>query len=390
MRPALANVVNMLASRRRPDRRRRYAPLVLVPALALVLALLVTVQSSGKSTVSAALPTRPGKHAVVAVGARPAVQSKRLYWGAWIGYQFTGQQPPWDMTAVTKFARLVGKGLSVIHFSSPFADCRSGRCIPYDFPTRAFDNVRSYGAIPFFSWGSDALPIIKKRAPRYALRTIIAGKHDRYIRAFAIAAKNWGHPFFLEYDWEMNGTWFPWSEGVNGNRTGEFVRAWRHVHDIFTSVGATNVTWVWCPNADPGGVFAPLYLLYPGSSYVDWTCIDAYNWNTPWSSFDFMFHGTYNVVSRIAPTKPMVVGEIASTERGGSKATWITDLLTQLPVRYPRVRGVVWFEKYDNGMDWPIETSKAARGAFARAIASPLYVSNVFGALPDGRIRPPS
>ncbi len=35
--------------------------------------------------------------------------------------------------------------------------------------------------------------------------------------------------------------------GVNGDQPGEFVAAWRHVHDIFTSVGATNATWVWCP-----------------------------------------------------------------------------------------------------------------------------------------------
>src|SRR5947209_20516930 len=153
MRPTLATLVNMLASSGRPVRRRRYAPQVLVAALALVLALLVTMPSSGKSSVSAASPARPGKHGVVAAGARPAVQSKRIYWGAWIGNQFTGQQPPWDMRAVMKFERLVGKGLSVIHFSSPFADCRSGRCTPYDFPTRAFDNVRSYGAIPFFRWG---------------------------------------------------------------------------------------------------------------------------------------------------------------------------------------------------------------------------------------------
>ena len=50
----------------------------------------------------------------------------------------------------------------------------------------------------------------------------------------------------------MNGNWFAWMEGVNGNQPGEYVAAWRHVHDIFTAVGATNVSWVWCPNVDPG------------------------------------------------------------------------------------------------------------------------------------------
>ena len=31
----------------------------------------------------------------------------------------------------------------------------------------------------------------------------------------------------------MNGWWWPWSEQLNGNNPGEFVAAWRHVHDIF-------------------------------------------------------------------------------------------------------------------------------------------------------------
>jgi hypothetical protein len=390
MRPALGNLVTVLTTRGRPRQR---APLVLVTGLVLGLAFLLAMQSAGARArapgAAGARTIRADKSGVVAGAARAAAGSKRVYWGAWIGNQFTGVEAPWDMNAVAKFTRLTGKRLSLIHFSSPFADCRSRRCVPYIFPTQAFSRVRSYGAIPFFSWGSIAKPI-RKTASRYALRTIVAGKHDAYIRAWAIGARNWGHPFFLQYDWEMNGSWYPWSEGVNGNRPGEFVRAWRHVHDIFTKVGATNVTWVWCPNADPGGVFSPLYPLYPGRSYVDWTCINVYNRNKPWLTFDTLFRSTYSLVSRIAPTKPIAIGEIGSTEKGGSKAGWITDVLTQLPVRYPLVRAFLWFEKYDSGYDWPIETSKSSTRAFARGIASPLYASNVFDALPAGRIRPPS
>ena len=59
-----------------------------------------------------------------------------------------------------------------------------------------------------------------------------------------------GHPFFLRWGHEMNSDRFPWSEDANGNRRGEFVQAWRHIHDIFTSVGASNVSWVWCPNVE--------------------------------------------------------------------------------------------------------------------------------------------
>ena len=39
----------------------------------------------------------------------------------------------------------------------------------------------------------------------------------------------------------MNGNWFPWSETRNGNSSGEYVAAWRHVRDIFRAEGVTNV-----------------------------------------------------------------------------------------------------------------------------------------------------
>ena len=93
--------------------------------------------------------------------------------------------------------------------------------------------MRQYGAIPFFSWASQSTPSTKSE-PNFQLSDVIAGTYDGYIRDFAEGARDWGHPFFLRFNFEMNGDWFPWSEGVNGNQSGEYVAAWRHVHDIFT------------------------------------------------------------------------------------------------------------------------------------------------------------
>ena len=173
----------------------------------------------------------------------------------------------------------------------------------------------------------------------------------------------------------MNGDWFPWAEDANGNRPGEYVRAWRHVHDLFGEVGAANPIWVWCPNVDFEDKFRDLASLYPGKAYVDWTCLDGYNSGTNpakgdrWRSFDQLYEHSYReIVDRIAPGKPMVLGEIASSEQGGSKAQWIADMFRALPVRYPKVRGLVWFDKFENGMDWPIETSPGAIEAFAAGI----------------------
>jgi hypothetical protein len=326
----------------------------------------------------------------------PAPATNSIYWGAWIGSQLTGTEAPWDMGAVTAFENDAQKHVSLVHFASPFADCNRNPCSFYSFPTTPMENIRKHGSIPFFSWSSQSTPS-SLNEPNFQLSDVISGTYDSYIRSFATAAKNWGHPFFLRFDWEMNGNWFPWSEGVNGNKTGEYVTAWRHVHDIFTSVGATNVTWVWCPNVDPNKEFRDYAAMYPGDGYVDWTSLDGYNWGKApyrpagWKTFDQLFSSTYHrIADTIAPSKPMVIGEVGSTEYGGSKATWIREMLERLPTAYPKIHGLAWFNREAEGepMDWSIETSPSATSAFATGIQSPAYAGNQFASMPFSAIQP--
>ncbi|MEI2701385.1 MAG: glycosyl hydrolase [Baekduia sp.] len=299
-----------------------------------------------------------------------------VYWGAWIGSHLTGNEAPWDTNAITAFERNAGKKVSLLHFSSPFGDCYQSPCSYYGFPQTEFTKLRTRGTIPFFSWASNALPTTGDQS-NYQLSDILSGRHDAYITQWATAAKNWGSPFFLRFNWEMNGNWFSWSEGRNGNTQGQYVAAWRHVHDIFTRVGATNATWVWCPNVDPDNMFQSLASLYPGAEYVDWTCLDGYNWNTPRRSFKDIFLPTYRQITEtVAPGKPMVIGETGSTEAGGSKAAWISDMFGSLALDLPKVRAFMYFQKHDDGMDWPIETSAAATSAFASGIGSPRYTAD--------------
>ena len=107
----------------------------------------------------------------------------------------------------------------------------------------------------------------------------------------------------------MNGNWFPWGTGRGSQNTpADFVAAWRHVHEIFTEAGATNVQWVWCPNIALHS-HSGFRALYPGNSYVDWTCLDGYNFGNPWRSFETIYGRSYKEILRIAPSKPMMVGE---------------------------------------------------------------------------------
>jgi Glycosyl hydrolase family 26 len=315
-----------------------------------------------------------------------------LYWGAWIGDQLTGTQAPWDMSAVSKFEQMTGKPMSLVQFSSPFADCSSSPCSFYKFPTSSMQSIRDHGSIPFFSWASQATPA-SINEPDFQLSDVISGRYDAYIREFAEGAREWGHPFFLRFNWEMNGNWFEWSEGVNGNQPGEYVAAWRHVHDIFTEVGATNASWVWCPNVDPEGQLQNLSSLYPGDAYVDWTGLDGYNSGTNptrsdrWRSFNQLYSSTYRLITeQIAPSKPLVISEVASSEQGGSKAAWIEEALSAVPAEYSKVGALLWFEKYEDGMDWPIESSASATSAFASGIQNPIYRGNSYSNLAPGPI----
>ena len=323
-------------------------------------------------------------------GATASADPSSLYWGAWIGSQHTGTEAPWDMNATADFEAEAGKPLSLIHFSSPFADCSQNPCAEYSFPTKPMETIRSHGAIPFFSWSSQSTPSSLSE-PDYQLSDVASGRYDAYIRKFAAEAAAWGQPFFLRFDWEMNGNWFPWAEGVNGNGEGEYVQAWRHVHDLFAQAGATNATWVWCPNVDPKGEFRDVGAFYPGDAYVDWTCLDGYNWGgNRWTSFSDLFGPTYHrIVDEIAPDKPMIIAEVGCSEHGGSKSRWISEMLQQLPTAFPRVHGVMWFDKFQEN-DWPLQTSAAAEAAFASGIQSPSYLTNAFGSLPPGKIPVPS
>jgi hypothetical protein len=313
-----------------------------------------------------------------------------LYWGATIGDQITGTQAPWDMNAVKSFEQFGGKQLSLVNFFAPFANCSTSPCSFYRFPTSAIEAIRAHGAIPVFSWSSQSIPSSKEE-PNFQLSDLIAGTYDNYIREFAEDARDWGHPFFLRFNWEMNGNWFPWAEGVNGNQAGEYVAAWRHVHDIFIAVGATNATWVWCPNIDPGGKFTSLASLYPGDEYVDWTGLDGYNWGPKkggWASFNSLYRSTYAAIAEsVAPGKPLMIGEMGSTENGGSKAAWIGEALAAIPSEYPQVRAAL---KFDDGMDWPIETSSGSADAFAGGIQKPAYQDNSYANLSTSPIPPPS
>ena len=82
-----------------------------------------------------------------------------------------------------------------------------GTCV---FPGALARGLRDRGVTPLIYWQpTNPADPGAGRFERY--RNIIAGKHDRYIREWARAAKAFGRPVIVRLAHEMNGTWFPWS-----------------------------------------------------------------------------------------------------------------------------------------------------------------------------------
>jgi hypothetical protein len=304
-----------------------------------------------------------------------------IYWGALMDgstysylYGGTWENPPWDANTWNRFESNAGKKVSIVHWneSAPWT---------HDFAyfQNMYDLVQARGELNLVNMSSGSVP----------LRDIANGLYDSSIITWAQQAAGWGHPFFLRFDAEMNGDWEPYSPGVNGNTTADFVNAWRHFHDLANQAGATNITWVWCVNRESSVTF-PLEQLYPGDAYVDWTGIDGFNKNTSiWSSFNSVFSPTYTHLLQLAPSKPIMLAEVGSQETGGSKSAWITDgLSTQLPTYFPRVKAFVWFNwRFPTGGgtwgDFEIESSTSSQQAFRNGIASSYYApGGVFGNLP--------
>ncbi len=287
-----------------------------------------------------------------------------MYWGGTISGSVYGLEgdAPWNQAVQNRFEADAGKKITIVNTGQEWAT----------FDAATMNEALSSGAIPLVTMGLQG----------QTLAEIAAGEQDAEIRTWARAAKAWGYPFLFRPWWEMNGAWYAWG------RSPDFVAAWRHFHDVVEEVGATNVTWAWVPNTIWGEPASDPTPYYPGSAYVDWVGMDAYNFGTnplqsgsTWTSPAELIGPTLEVLNRIAPGKPVCICEIASTEIGGNKAAWITELLQSYLPSQPSIQAFLWFNYNIEGnggrWDWPIESSPSAQAAFHEGMQNAAYSSSL-------------
>jgi hypothetical protein len=270
----------------------------------------------------------------------------------------------------------------------------------WDGPFRADAVTRSWqkGMLPLLTWESRPLKAANNQAEDadYSLPKIIDGTYDDYLHQYARDVVALGLPMAIRLDHEMNGSWYPWGErkfgggALNGNRRGDFVAMWRHVHDIFEAEGANEfIVWVWAPNivnALPGyAKNSPAYMksLYPGDDYVDWVGLSGY-YRPPYKSdqtptFSYTYDRSLDQLRSIT-SKPILLAEIGASEVGGQKKQWVADLFTALAKpENADIIGFAWFhhtvttisqgERVTN--DWRITSRGDSLRAFVAGITNP-------------------
>ena len=279
------------------------------------------------------------------------------------------REAPWWMGELDYVTRLVGKAPNNLLFFSNWST---------PFPAEQVRTAWGRGMTPQVAWE----PVIPGADTQPTLQQISDGTWDFYIDEWAAAAAAHGQPIVLRLAAEMNGNWYSWSEGVNGNQEGDFVEMWRHVHDRFELAGADNVVWLWSVNRSDN-LKTDIVNYWPGEEYTDWVGMSGY-WRgyqgAQAPTFDAVFGKTLGEL-RALTAKPILLAEIgAGTTVNDDRVTWLNTLFTGLGAN-PDIIGFVYFNDSKSGGDWRIQFSQPMVDAFAAGVADDRWKS---GSLPTG------
>jgi hypothetical protein len=288
-------------------------------------------------------------------------------WGTYV----TGGPLSSDLAPVRAVDDRLGRHSWLVHWYVPWG--ASWGTFAYQRPL--LDNIHNYssqgstGSVPLITWEPWAPPF-RSDGTDVRLTAIAAGQFDAYIDSWAVGLRQLGYWLLVDFAHEMNGNWYPWGSGVNGNTAAQYIAAFRHVHDRFALAGASNVRFIWNPN-HISSTSSSAAVFYPGDAYVDLLAIDAYNSNWAWASPYDEIAPIYREITALNSTKPLMLAEVASmaTPPAGAtpvdKAAWISALASVLPQSFPRIRAVVWFNELNTEL--PIDSSPDVLAAAVRA-----------------------
>ncbi|HZG86479.1 stalk domain-containing protein [Paenibacillus sp.] len=221
--------------------------------------------------------------------------------------------------------------------------------------------------------------------PMNGLSEVVDGP---YLREYARAAGESGVPIFLRFANEMNGNWVPWY----GNPQ-QYIEKFRLVANVFREEAPDNVVMVWAPNDIPVDTITQYY---PGDEYVDWIGVSLYSIYNP--SLDPLkagvdrsnhlqkFEYIYNLYAK---KKPLFISEGAISyvypEENRLVDEWAAyrtkEFYATLPMLYPGVKGVFWFDatKTEAAREkhFMLTANEAMLEAYRDAVQHPFYLDTV-------------
>jgi len=175
--------------------------------------------------------------------------------------------------------------------------------------------------------------------------------------------------------------------GVAGNAH-DFVAAWRHLHELYRSVGASNAVWTWVMTGYPENI-TDAGSLWPGNDVVDWISWNVYNQSgckdgfvdaNKISSFEDQLRPFYDFIQQRGPalgidaSKPMMISETGSVTYAASPeltADWYAAIPSTLD-RYPQVKGVTLWNSVSEPCDYVFDGNAVVSEGVRRAGLDPV------------------
>ncbi|EON76529.1 hypothetical protein ADIS_2979 [Lunatimonas lonarensis] len=303
--------------------------------------------------------------------------SERNFGGNYTGIYHASYDQTHDFSLIKQAEKEVGTDWAIISTYLYWSDL--------ELPLEKWKEILNHGSIPMITWEPfvSGLEWVDEwedlSQNQKVFKYIVEGFFDEYILEVAKSIRDLNAPVFLRFAHEMDNPMYPWSM-TGGNTPEEFKAAWKHIHYLFGSVGAQNVSWVFNP-WDPENL--SVYYPFGGggsvTEFVDWVGLTALNYgpasvNGNPISFETIYRPFKDQLDAHNIDVPVMLSEFGSVSYSTDASIWVGESVSAIK-SFPEIKALVWFfSDIDKNwitdwrplggadfIDWTFDLSKVSR-----------------------------